>query len=139
LAALCAGLSVVVCLAAGCGGGGTLDPEALAKEVEAVESLAAEGALLADGVTRARTAPPFTRTHAEELAQTATEETKKLESAQVPSGLQAKAREAAVLSARVGRLLTTLGEAPDDRVTAQDLEKRLSAAAEAAKKLAASL
>jgi hypothetical protein len=134
----CGALAFVLALSAGCGGG-TLDAEALSKEFEAVESLAAEGALLADGAARAKTMSPFTLVHAGELAQTAGEKTKRLESAQVASGLQAKAREAATLSARISELLETLGEAPDDRAGAEVVKKMLSDAAESARRLRTSL
>jgi hypothetical protein len=53
---------------AGCGGGSqTLDAEALKKQAEALESLAAEGALLAANVSEGDTTRPFVRVHAEAL------------------------------------------------------------------------
>jgi hypothetical protein len=57
---------------AGCGGGSqTLDAEALKKQAEALESLAAEGALLAANVSEGDTTRPFVRVHAEALGKNA--------------------------------------------------------------------
>ena len=57
---------------AGCGGGSqTLDAEALKKQAEAIESLAAEGALLAADVSEGDTTSPFARVHAEALGKNA--------------------------------------------------------------------
>ena len=43
------GVALAVLAFSGCGGGGTLSQEELQKEFEAIQSLAAEGALVADG------------------------------------------------------------------------------------------
>jgi hypothetical protein len=57
---------------AGCGGGPqTFDAEALKKQAEAIESLAAEGALLAADVSEGDTTSPFARVHAEALGKNA--------------------------------------------------------------------
>ena len=57
---------------AGCGGGSqTLDAEALKKQAEAIESLAAEGALLAADVSEGDTTSLFARVHAEALGKNA--------------------------------------------------------------------
>jgi hypothetical protein len=57
---------------AGCGGGPqTLDPEALKQQAEAIESLAAEGALLAADVSEGDTTSPFVRVQAEALGKNA--------------------------------------------------------------------
>ena len=57
---------------AGCGGGPqTLDAEALKKQAEAIESLAAEGALLAADVSEGDTTSQFVRVHAEALGKNA--------------------------------------------------------------------
>jgi hypothetical protein len=127
--------SILLSGSAGCGGGGSLNAEALKKEVEAVESLGVEGSLVAKGAAGAKTTTAFTRVHAEELAQTATEEATKLKSAKVLPGLQKKAREAAALSTRIAALLTKLGAKPGDRAVARDAAKRLDEAASSAGKL----
>ena len=63
--------AVSLCLA-GCGGGSqTLDAEALKKQAEAIESLAAEGALLAADVSEGDTTSPFVRVQAEALGKKA--------------------------------------------------------------------
>jgi len=57
---------------AGCGGSSqTLDAKALQKQAEAIESLAAEGALLAQDVSEGDTTSVFVRVHAEALGKNA--------------------------------------------------------------------
>jgi hypothetical protein len=121
---------------AGCGGG-ALDADTLAKEVDAVASLAAEGALLADGAARARTTRAFTRVHADELVATATEEANKLKTSAVPRGLERRAAEAARLASEVATLIERLARAPGDREAARRIAVELDEAAAAAKRLGA--
>jgi hypothetical protein len=66
-------LALVVVLAlTGCGGsGGPLSSSALAKQSEAVRSLAAEGALLAADAAAGRSTSVFLREHASELEKAA--------------------------------------------------------------------
>ncbi len=130
-----AGLGVGV---AGCGGG-ALDADTLAKEVDAVASLAAEGALLADGAARARTTRAFTRVHADELVATATEEANKLKTSAVPRGLDRRAADAARLASEVATLIERLARAPGDREAASRIAVELDEAAAAAKRLGASV
>jgi hypothetical protein len=122
---------------AGCGGG-ALDADTLAKEVDAVASLAAEGALLADGAARARTTRAFTRVHADELVATATEEANRLKTSAVPRGLERRAAEAARLASEVATLIERLARAPGDREAARRIAVELDEAAAAAKRLGAS-
>ena len=56
-------------LAAGCGSGGTLSAKALSQESSTLQSLAAEGALLARDSAAGKTTRVFTRVHSEYLAQ----------------------------------------------------------------------
>jgi hypothetical protein len=121
---------------AGCGGG-ALDADTLAKEVDAVASLAAEGALLADGAARARTTRAFTRVHADELVATATEEANRLKTSAVPRGLERRAAEAARLASEVATLIERLARAPGDREAARRIAVELDEAAAAAKRLGA--
>jgi hypothetical protein len=64
------GLAVACSALVGCNGG-TVDRHALANDGDAVDSLACEGALLAQDVADGRTTRFFTRVHAGELAQRA--------------------------------------------------------------------
>ena len=50
-------------LLAGCGGGGSASQEDIQKQYEAIQSLAAEGALVADGAADGRTTDVFVRVH----------------------------------------------------------------------------
>ena len=51
---------------AGCGG--PITPGELSRSIQTLESSAAEGALLADGVARDRTTATFVRVHARDLS-----------------------------------------------------------------------
>ena len=96
---------------AGCGGSSSqLTAKSLKKEVEAVQALAAEGALLADGAARGRTLGTFTRTHAQDLATPAETASRTLRGAQAPPALDPKRRAALFLAARVDASLTELGQ-----------------------------
>jgi hypothetical protein len=61
-------LVVLVVLLAGCGGGGRIGPEELNEQLAAIQSAAAEGALLAHDVARGRTTRQFTAVHSSVLA-----------------------------------------------------------------------
>ena len=56
-------ISVVFLAAAGCGGGGSVSQKDVQKQFAAIQSLAAEGALVADGAAEGRTTDVFVRVH----------------------------------------------------------------------------
>ena len=56
-------ISVVLLAAAGCGGGGSVSQKDVQKQFAAIQSLAAEGALVADGAADGRTTDVFVRVH----------------------------------------------------------------------------
>jgi hypothetical protein len=93
----------------GCGGSSKqLTEQSLKKEVETVQGLAAEAALLADGAAQGRTLGTFTRMHAEDLATPAKTSARSLRTARAPHALEPKRRAAAFLAARVYSSLTQL-------------------------------
>lgn len=57
------GVALALLALSGCGGGGTLSKEELQKQYEAIQSLAAEGALVADGVADDRATETFVAVH----------------------------------------------------------------------------
>src|SRR5215213_9018486 len=73
LVALC---GAVVLATPGCGG--PMQPQELARSVQTLESSAAEGALLANGVARDRTKATFVRAHSRDLGETVDHEAEKL-------------------------------------------------------------
>jgi hypothetical protein len=128
---------LAVALLVGCGGG-EVTADSLKKDAEAVQSAAAEGALLAADAAEGRTAGPFLRVHAEELAAETAKVARKLEQAQARGAVQAKARKAFRLARDVEEALTRLAGEPDDRTTARRLRSRLEGFARAAEELARS-
>ena len=100
----------VLTVVAGCallGGCGPLSNGELARGVETLGTLAAEGRLVADGVASDRTRATYTRVHSRELAEDAAHEAEKLADASVQRGLE-QPRDQAVAVAQ--RLDDTLGE-----------------------------
>ena len=67
------GLGVVVLFGAGCGGGGPLGVKALSQESRSLQSLAAEGALLAQDVAAGRTTRVYARVHSSDLSTAASQ------------------------------------------------------------------
>jgi hypothetical protein len=126
---------------AGCGGASqTLDAEALQKQAEAIESLAAEGALVAGDASEVGTTRVFVRVHAEALGKNA----RTLVAALAPG----MAKPAPGLSQKIGRVhalarslradLAKLERTPSSDAAAR-LRDRLERKAEEAKRLAESL
>jgi hypothetical protein len=129
-------LAIAVLLAVGCGGGGTLSRDSLRKEAESIQSVAAEGALLAQDAADGRTTTPFASVHSEVLAKSAGKVARKLESAAVAPGLEQDRVRAARLATRIEEELAKLHDDPDDRANARRIADELEQAAKAAKELA---
>ena len=128
--------AIAVSLAAGCGGGGTLSHDSLRKEAESIQSVAAEGALLAHDSADGRTTTPFVSVHSEVLAESAGKVAQKLESAAVEPGLEQDRARAERLATRIEEELDQLDEHPDDQVEARRVADELDQAAKAAEELA---
>ena len=74
-------VAVVALLASGCGGGGKLSAKALTQKSTSLESLAAEGALLARHAGAGKTTRIFTRVHSGYLHEAASKEASSLRAA----------------------------------------------------------
>lgn len=118
----------VLALAAGCGGG-MLGSSALSQHAKTVQSLAAEGALLAEDAVAGRTTSVYTREHAAELAKAASREAASLQKAKTDAALEPKLRRLGTLAARVASELDRLGDA--SRGEQRTLGRALNAAAQA--------
>jgi hypothetical protein len=129
-AALALGLTVLL---AGCGSS-TLSAKSLQKSAEAVQSSAAEAALVADGVAQGRTTGPFVSVHAPELASAASKEATSLRSAKGPGDLKRKADEIAGVADRVAKLADEIDGASE--ADAKRLARELRREADKAKELA---
>jgi hypothetical protein len=123
----------VALLAAGCGAS-SLSEKSLQKSAEAVQSSAAEAALVADDAADGRTTSAFVSVHAPELAKAASTQAKSLRSANGPADLKRKADELAKVADRVSKLADEIDGASE--ADAKRLADELRTEAEKAKELA---
>ena len=128
---------VVVLLAvalAGCNGG-TVDHHALKRDAEKVASLATEGELLANDMSKGASTKYFSRVHAKELSRAASDLADALGERPTSPGIEGDVRKLSKLAAKVSRQLEQLHLHPTDRSLAESLEQPLSDDADAADEL----
>jgi hypothetical protein len=111
---------------AGCNGG-TVDHHALAKDAEAVDSLACEGRLLGHDVSEGKGTSAFLRVHGGELAQSASNFADALAERPTSAHIENDVRALSRKASRVAGLLDTLRGAWDDRARAGEVERKLAA------------
>ena len=128
-------LAFLVLALAGCNGG-TVDKHALQRDAENVTSLASEGGLLADDVSRGRSTKYFVRVHAKELSRKASNLEDALAERPTTPGITSDVRKLSKLAGKVSRELERLHLHPTDRGVAVSLKKPLSDDADAADELA---
>jgi hypothetical protein len=119
-----AAVAAVALLASGCGSGGTLSAKALSQESKSLQSLAAEGALLARDSAAGRTTGTFTRVHSEDLYKAASKSATSLQSAKTAPPLEPKLEQTASAASKVSADLKRLGHAStvEQRRLALELE-----------------
>ena len=118
----------------GCNGG-TVDRHALKRDAQKIGSLASEGELLASDVSRGRSTRSFTRVHANELSQAASDFADSLAERRTSPGIETKVRRLSRLAGKVSDELGQLHRHPTDRAVAASLEQPLSSDADAADRL----
>jgi hypothetical protein len=123
-------LLAALLLLAACGGQGTLGKKALSQEAKGIQSLAAEGGLLAGDAARGRSTSTFTRIHARFLRDAA-----RTSAGTLQRGGTSKARRLALVAGRVGYDLERLSGSGSDRDLQRLLEHDLAQAAVDAKRL----
>ena len=106
-----------------------LTPKAVQQEAKGLQSLAAEGDILAGDAARGRTTSQFLRVHADELAKAARASATTLAAGRTPA-----ARDVAALAQQLGRDLGRLAKT-SDHAELRRLTSRLARAADRAKKL----
>jgi hypothetical protein len=129
-------ISVVLLVAAGCGGGGSVSQKDVQKQFEAIQSLAAEGALVADGAADGRTTDVFVRVHTGYLDKAARKVEGQLSSARASGAAERDRVRAARLASSVADELARLGDDPGDRAGARRIEQQLQRDASAAERQA---
>jgi hypothetical protein len=115
---------LVVLLCAGCSAGGRLGAEDLSRQLDALRSHAAEGALLAQDAAAGRLTRTFTREHSSALSESVAQAETSLKAATTDPALEAKLSRLEVLAARIGSALERLSTAPrsQDRAIARELQ-----------------
>lgn len=118
-------LTLVVLLAAACGGQGTLGAKALEQQSKAVQSLAAEGALLAQDSAAGKSTGIFRREHSNELSTAASKTEASLASASTEPALEPELRALTALAGKVGADLKRLASASEaeQRALGKSLDK----------------
>ena len=129
------GLALLLLPLAGCNGG-TVDRHALKRDAESVASLATEGGLLANDVSKGRSTKYFVRVHAKELSRAASNLEDALAERPTSPGITADVRKLSKLAGKVSGELEQLHLHPTDRSAAASLKQPLSDDADAADKLA---
>ena len=130
-----AALGLLVVALAGCNGG-TVDKHALKRDAEKVGSLAAEGDLLANDVSKGASTRPFVGVHAKELSQAASDLADSLARRPTSPGIEPAVRKLSKLARKVAAELDRLHLHPTDRAVAKALKQPLLEDTDAADKLA---
>jgi hypothetical protein len=128
-------LGLLVLVLSGCNGG-TVDNHALKRDAEKVGSLASEGGLLANDVSKGRSTKSFVRVHAQEMARAASDLQDALGKRPTSLGITADVRKLSRLAGKVSRELERLQLHPMSRTVARSLEQPLEEDVAAADKLA---
>jgi hypothetical protein len=116
-------LPLLAVLLAACNGG-TVDRHALKQDSDAIDSLACEGALLANDVRKGATTRNFAEVHAGELAQTASNFADALSERPTLPDIESDVRAEAKKAAQIAALLDQLSTDPD-RAAATGLREEL--------------
>jgi hypothetical protein len=128
-------LALLAVVAAGCNGG-TVDKHALKRDSEKVSSLASEGELLANDMSKGASTKYFARVHAKELSRAASNLADALGKRPTSPGITADVRKLSKLAGKVSGQLEQLHLHPTDRQIAKSLEQPFKDDADAADKLA---
>jgi len=127
-------LVVLLTTLTGCNGG-TVDRHAFKRDAEKVASLATEGELLANDVSKGASTNAFARVQAKELSRAASDlEDALLERPTLPE-IEDEVRKLARLAGKVSAELERLHLHPTDRAVAESLEQPLMDDADAADEL----
>src|SRR5437867_5321905 len=110
-------LCVLAVVLAGCNGG-TVDRHALKRDAEKVGSLATEGELLANDISKGASTKYFGRVHAKELSRAASDLSDALAERPTSPGIEADVRKLSRLAGKVSDELEQLHLHPTDRSVA---------------------
>src|SRR5919198_1459257 len=105
---------------------GTVDKHALKRDAEKVASLATEGELLANDMSKGASTKYFARVHAKELSRAASNLADALAERPTSPGIEPDVRKLSRLAAKLSRQLEQLHLHPTSRAVAKSLEQPLS-------------
>jgi hypothetical protein len=131
----CLAAVVAAALLAGCNGG-TVDKHALKQDAGTIASLATEGELLANDVSKGASTTYFARVQSDNLRKEAANLADALGSRPTSAGIEPKVRKAGKLAAQVAEQLNRLHHHPVDRTVAKSVQHRLADLSDEADKLA---
>ena len=118
-------LAALALVAAGCNGG-TVDHHALEQDTKHIDSLACEGRLLANDVSKGASTSVFARVQSGVLAEDASHFADALAERPTSPGLEARVRAQARRAAKVSGHLLDLHRDPSDRAVAQRVQGQLA-------------
>jgi hypothetical protein len=124
---------ILALLCAGCGSGGKLGAKALSQQSKSLQSLAAEGALLAQDAVSGKATSVYTREHSADLYKAASQAEASLKAAKTEPAFQPKLRQLTALVTQVSAALKRLGGASNAEQRA--LGRELQAAARESEKI----
>jgi hypothetical protein len=107
--------------------------------IEQISSIAAEGSVMADDLSKDRTKITFVRVHGEELSAQAEHESEKLNDAPIDPDLDARRRRAIELAGDIGGAIDDMRVSPQDRTQARETELELQRWSDEARKIADSI
>ena len=116
-----------------------MQAQELARSIQTLQSSAADGALLANGVARNRTKGTFVRVHSRELGEIVQHEAEKLSDASAHGNVALRKSQAVGLAGEISQTLSQLQTSPGDESGARSAERELRSQAKRASKLADSL
>jgi hypothetical protein len=131
----CLAAVVAAALLAGCNGG-TVDKHALKQDAGTIASLATEGELLANDVSKGASTKYFARVQSDNLRKEAANLADALGSRPTSAGIEPKVRKAGNLAAQVAEQLDRLHHHPVDRTIAKSVQHQLADLSDEADKLA---
>jgi hypothetical protein len=118
-------LFLLIALLTGCNGG-TVDQHALDKDSEAIDSLACEGALLANEIANTASLTPFSRVHAGELQTRASNFEDALSTRPTTPGIEQAVREEARKAGAIADLFGQLAADPSNPELAATLKPQFA-------------
>jgi hypothetical protein len=130
---------VIACLAVAGAGCGPTDEAELKRRIQALDAIAVEARLLADGVAGDRTKATFARVHARTLAEAAEHEAEKMADAEIVPRLERERERAVAIAQRLADAIGVLQVFPGGEDMARDTREELVEVAGEAQRLDASI